>query len=49
MGNEVLDFQNALIRISYGMDHMSVVKEWTVHVTTWGKYGAFEESAKQGK
>lgn len=36
MGNEVLDFQNALIRVSYGTDHMSVGKYWSVQVTTLG-------------
>lgn len=36
MGNEVLDFQNALIRVSYGTDHMSVGKHWSVQVTTLG-------------
>lgn len=38
MGNEVLGFQNVLIKISCGMDHMSVVKE-----------GHLKKNAKQGK
>lgn len=36
MVNEVLDFQNALVRVSYGTDHMSVGKRWSVQVTMLG-------------
>lgn len=36
MGNEVVGFQNALIRVSYGTAHVSVGKHWSFQVTTPG-------------
>lgn len=34
--SEVLDFQNELVRVSYGTDCVSIGKHWSVQVTTLG-------------